>query len=128
MAVRCYRGKWGLIGFIIGLFLAIVGFIILAGLGVWLDKSQGESKCRIMRDRLGEILAKRSNYQIIEAEWNQVKGPETSDLCLGNLWLKYKIEINNKKFYFENSLLNEIENLFRFDNKLFESQAVSDAK
>lgn len=108
VAVRCYRGKWGLFGFLIGLLMAFVGFLVTATIGIFLDKSQGESKCRIMKDRK-EV----SSNKVIEAQWSEVRGVSSSDLCLGNIWLKYKIELAGKAFYFENAKYEQIKSVFK---------------
>jgi len=102
-AAKCYNGKWGITGFIIGIFLAVVGFLITAALGIFMDKSRGEAKCMIMKDRLDEIKSNPSKYSLIEASISEIHGPNSSNLCLGNLWLKYKISIKGKEFYFEES-------------------------
>jgi hypothetical protein len=111
IAVRLYRGWWGLIGAIIGLFLYIIGDIITTALGILLDRSIGGGKCHIMRDRLEDILSNRNKYKIIDVPLNQVKKIQTSDLCLGNLWLKYMIEVGGKKLYFENSKYDQLEKI-----------------
>jgi len=108
VAVRCYRGKWGIIGFVIGMFLAVVGFLVVGGLGILLDKSNGEGKCRILAGKINEILASRASHTIIETNWDSVSSVETSDLCLGNIWLKYMIKIGNKKFYLNNNQYEQI--------------------
>lgn len=107
-AVRCYRGKWGLIGFIIGLFFAFIGFVITGGLGLLLDRSQGEAKCTLLTDRINEIIQTRHKYKIIEGQLADINGPTSSDLCLGNIWLKYKLEFGGKAFYFEDSKYEQI--------------------
>lgn len=113
LAVKFYTGKWGLIGFIIGLFLAVVGFLVVGALGILLDKNQGDARCTIMKDRLSEILSNRNNYKIIEASWKEVSGPNPSDLCLGNIWLKYQIVFGGVNFYFEDSRYQQIDMIIK---------------
>lgn len=113
LAARCYRGKWGLIGFIIGLFLAFVGFLVVGSLGILWDRSRGEAKCHRMKNRLNDIINNREKYKVIEASWNDIGKPDASDLCLGSIWLQYKIELPGKKFYFEKSKLALIESVFK---------------
>lgn len=111
MAVRCYRGKWGAIGFIIGLFFAVVGFLIVGALGLFWDKSSGEAKCKSFAGRVNEILKYKQHYKIIEAPWSSVSSTvDASDLCLGNLWLKYRVYVGGKKFYFEGNRYEQIMN------------------
>ena len=107
-ALRCYRGKWGAIGFIIGLFLAFVGFIVVGGLGLLLDKSTGEARCRTMSKKFSEITNTNKNMLMVSFPENTVPATDASDLCLGNLWLRYKIQIGERKFYFEQSRYEEI--------------------
>jgi hypothetical protein len=109
VAVRCYRGKWGAIGFIIGLFFYFIGFIIVGALGLFWDKSSGEAKCKSFSGRINEILKYKESYKIIEAPWSTVStSVDASDLCLGNLWLKYRIYVDGKKFYFEGNRYEQI--------------------
>ena len=113
IAVRVHRGWWGLVGFIIVLCLYIVGFIITSVLGTLLDKSIGEGKCHIMKDKLEEILSRRGEYKIIEVPISQVRGIQTSDLCLGSIWLKYMIVLDKVKLCFENSKYTQMEKIFK---------------
>ena len=112
IAVRCYRGWWGLIGFIIGLMCYIVGFLVFAALGIFLDKNIGEAKCRLLRDGLQDILKNRKGYEILEIPLSELKKNASSDLCLGNIWLKYMLEIKGKKFYFENAKFEQLEKMY----------------
>jgi len=100
---------WSEIKALIGLFLFFVTFAILSGLGIFLDKSQGEAKCRLMRDRLNEIMANKLQYNVVEVTDGQSIRLGNSDLCLGNIWLKYSLELGNTKFYFEESKYAQIE-------------------
>lgn len=108
VAVRCYRGKWGIIGFIIGLFLAIVGFTIVGALGILLDKTNGEAKCKTLSNNFKEIMRHKNSYTIIEAQLSDISSADPSDLCLGNLWLKYMIKISGQKLYFESARYDQI--------------------
>lgn len=108
VAVRCYKGKWGLIAALIGLPMAFVGSLLTMTFGIYFDKSQGESKCQVMKDRK-EV----SSNKVIEAQWSEVKGVSSSDLCLGNIWLKYQIEIAGKTFYFENAKYEQVKSVFK---------------
>lgn len=111
LAVRCYRGKWGAIGFVIGLFFAFIGFIVVGALGLLWDKSTGEAKCKSFASKVNEILKYKEHYTVIDAPWSSVSTTvDASDLCLGNLWLKYRIYVGGKKFYFESSRYEQIMN------------------
>ena len=114
IASRCHRGWWGLVGFIIGLFVYFVTFVIFSALGILLDRSQGEAKCKLMRDRLDEILLHKERYTLVEVDDAQSIRLGNSDLCLGNIWLKYSIEIGNTKLYFEEAKYEMIENALQF--------------
>lgn len=109
IAVRCHRGWWGLVGFLIGLPLYIVTFFITSGLGILLDKSQGESKCRLFRNKLNEIQDHNHKYKIVKVSADQVGSLNNSDLCLGNIWLKYSINIGSERLYFEETKYPEVE-------------------
>ncbi|NLH48655.1 MAG: SHOCT domain-containing protein [Myxococcales bacterium] len=112
-AVRVHRGWWGLIGFIVGLFLYIVTFFVLAALGILLDKSRGEARCHLWASKFDELKNRRPAFHTLEAEWSKITGPEPSNLCLGNIWLKYRVLIAGKNYYFESSKLPHIEQLIR---------------
>lgn len=113
MAVRLYRGWWGLIGFIIGLMCYIIGFIVFSALGILIDRNIGGGKCTIMNGKIKEILSNRNRYKIYEVTLDKIKKIETSDLCLGNLWLKYMVNVGGKKLYFENSKYQQIEKIIK---------------
>ncbi len=114
VAARCHRGWWGLVGFIIGFFLLFITFVITSTLGILLDKSQGEAKCKLMRDKLDEILLHKERYTVVEVDNVQSIQLGNSDLCLGNIWLKYSLELENTKLYFEESKYVMIENALEF--------------
>lgn len=111
MAVRVYRGWWGLILAIIGLFGFLFGSLFSAIIGVLIDKNIGEAKCHLARGELQSILNNRAMYKIIEVPISQLKKGADSDLCLGNIWLKYMVELNRNKFYFENFQFEQLEKI-----------------
>jgi len=104
VALRCSRGWFGLIGFIIGLFLYLVPSIVLSALGILYDKSRGESKCRLMKDRITQILSAKNGkkYKFITASYTNLSKINSSDLCLGNIWLKYRIILSDKVIILRN--------------------------
>ena len=80
-------------------------------IGILIDKNIGEAKCRLARNELREILNNSAKYKIIEApSWGLKKGAD-SDLCLGNVWLKYTIEVGEKKFYFESIQFEQLDKI-----------------
>jgi len=101
IAARMHRGWFGLIGFILGLFLYIITFVVTSAIGILLDKNSGETKCSLMRNRLDEVLDNPNLYAIVNSPIASIGKVEASDMCLGSLWLKYMIKINGKKFYLE---------------------------
>jgi hypothetical protein len=105
---RCYRGKWGFVGFIIGLFFYVITSTIIGGLGVLLDRQNGTSKCRLMKDRLNDVLRSPGQYHALEVRRTESIVIDGSDLCLGNLWLKYMIRVEGQKFYFEESKYEQV--------------------
>jgi len=113
VALRCYRGWYGIIGFIVGFFFAFIGSLIVGALGILLDKQQGEAKCAIMKNRLNEALSNRKKYKLIESTWKEVNGPDVSDLCLGSFWLKYKIRFGGQSFFFEDSRYEQIDAIIK---------------
>ncbi|MGO9620125.1 MAG: zinc ribbon domain-containing protein [Desulfobaccales bacterium] len=115
IALRYYRGWIGLIGFIIGIFLYLVPSLIFMALGVWYDKSRGEAKCNLMKDKITQILSGKLGvqYKIVKASYVNLSNISQSDICLGNLWLKYKIILSNQKYYFEESKYDKINSLIK---------------
>jgi hypothetical protein len=111
IAVRIHRGWWGFWLTIIGLCAYVVTSLVLMVVGIIIDKNQGEGKCHLMRDRLDEIMAHPNKYKTIDIAKNQIKvdAAKASDLCLGNVWLKYMIVLGEHKFYFENSKYSSVE-------------------
>ena len=111
IAVRCYRGWWGLILTILGLFFYFITSLATMIIGILIDKNVGEARCRLARGDLQKILKNKSRYKIIEAPLIELKKGADSDLCLGNIWLKYMVSIYNKKFYFENAKFDQLEKI-----------------
>lgn len=110
---RCYRGRWGLIGAFIGLFFYVVASTVIGALGVLLDRQNGTAKCKLMKDSLRYVLQNAGRYHVLEARRSSITPIESSDLCLGNLWLKYMIRVNGKSFYFEESKYDEVRHIIR---------------
>ena len=105
---RCYRGKWGLIGFVLGLFVYVIASVIIGGLGVLLDRQNGTSRCRLMKDKLQDVLRSPGQYHVLEVRRSESIVIDGSDLCLGNLWLKYMIRVKGQKFYCEESQYEQV--------------------
>lgn len=112
VAVRCYRGWWGLVLSILGLFGYFITSLVTMIIGILIDKNVGEAKCRLAKGDLQSILKNRPKYTIIEAPLTELKKGAGSDLCLGNIWLKYMVSINKKKFYFEDSKFSQLEKIY----------------
>jgi hypothetical protein len=111
IVVRCYKGRWGLVGFILGLFVYVIASVLIGGLGVVLDRQNGTSRCRLMKDRLQDVLRSPDQHHVLEVALNESIVIDGSDLCLGNLWLKYMIRVNGQKFYFEESQYEQVQAL-----------------
>ena len=112
IAVKCYRGWWGLVLAILGLFGAFVASLVTMVIGILIDKNIGDAKCHLLRNELPQILKNRTQYQIIEIPIANLKKNAASDLCLGNVWLKYMIELGNQKFYFEDEKFLQLEKIY----------------
>ncbi len=61
------------------------------------------------RDKLNEIQDNNYKYKTAEVSADQVGSLSNSDLCLGNIWLKYSIKIGSEKLYFEEAKYPEVE-------------------
>jgi hypothetical protein len=112
IAVKCYRGWWGLVLTILGLFGAFVASFVTMVVGIFIDKNIGDAKCHLLRGELQQILKNRNQYQIIEIPIADLKKNASSDLCLGNVWLKYMIELGPQKFYFEDEKFLQLERIY----------------
>ena len=111
-AAQLYNGYWGLIGGLVGLFLYVVLDAFTTALGILMDKTFGEGKCREHAGQLGQILSNRAKYPVVERHgYDQPAGLDASDLCLGSLWLKYKITIGGESFYLEERYVDQARKL-----------------
>lgn len=97
-----------MIGFVFGVFLAGAGILITGLIGIFVDKSRGEATCRTFGDRINNFMMNPTGYHYLKTDISRVTMPSSSNLCLGTIWLKYQIKVENQTFYYEEGLCQSV--------------------
>ncbi len=108
VAVQMYKGWLTIIGFLVGLPLAIWPFLITTAIGMKLDEVRGRKLCEEYADQLDEILSDPENYTIETSSYAETVIFGERETVFLNFLERFKIKVGSREYFVTRSRLDSV--------------------